>query len=95
MYNPPHPGEVLKDTVLARVTITEFAEQLGVSRVTMSNIVNGRSSITAEMALRLADALGGSPESWLRMQGAFDLWQAKKKHHRVVLPKKFALKLAA
>jgi addiction module HigA family antidote len=85
MYNPPHPGEILKDTVLTPggLTVTEFARRLGVSRVTMSNIANGNSSITAEMALRLADALGGSAESWLRMQEAYDLWHARKTHRAV------------
>ena len=83
MYNPPHPGEVLKDTVLGNggLTVTAFAKQLRVSRVTMSKIANGRAAISADMALRLADALGGSAESWLRMQEAYDLWQAKKKKH--------------
>jgi len=92
MYNPPHPGEILKDTVLsAGVTVTAFAKQLKVSRVMMSNIVNGRAAISADMALRLADALGTSAESWLRMQEAYDLWHAAKKRR----PKIDPLKLAA
>ena len=81
MHNPPHPGEVLQDTVLGvgGITVTEFAKQLGVSRVALSRVANGRAAISADMALRLAAALGGSAESWLSMQAAYDLWQATKK----------------
>ena len=81
MHNPPHPGEVLQDTVLGAggVTVTEFAKQLGVSRVALSRVANGRAAISADMALRLAAALGGSAESWLGMQAAYDLWHAQKK----------------
>lgn len=81
MHNPPHPGEVLKDGVFtdAGLTVTESARQLGVSRVQLSRLLNGRAALTADMALRLAEWLGGSAESWLRMQADFDLWQARKK----------------
>jgi addiction module HigA family antidote len=81
MHNPPHPGEVLQDTVLAegRISVTEFAEKLGVSRVALSRVVNSRAAVSADMALRLAAALGGSAESWLRMQATYDLWQASKR----------------
>ena len=89
MHNPPHPGEVLKDAVLsAGVTITAFARQLGVSRVMLSNIVNGHAAISADMALRLAAALGTSTESWLRMQEAQDLWQEQKKSRPNIEPLK-------
>jgi addiction module HigA family antidote len=93
MHNPPHPGEVLQDTVLgeANLSVSEFAKKLGVSRVTLSRVVNGRAAISADMALRLAAALGGSAESWLRMQVSYDLWRASKKRR----PKVEALKLAA
>ena len=78
MHNPPHPGEVLKDGVLdAGVSVTEFAERLGVNRVTLSRLLNGQNGVSAEMAVRLAKALGGRAESWLRMQAAYDLWQAE------------------
>ena len=79
MHNPPHPGEVLQDTVLAQMTVTEFAKRLGVSRVALSRVVNGRAAVSAELAIRLAAALGGSAESWLNMQMAYDLWHAQKK----------------
>ena len=95
MHNPPHPGEVLKDGVFSdsEMTVTEFAERLGVTRVALSRVLNGRAGVSAEMAVRLAAALGGSAESWLHMQASFDLWQAEKAMKREVA--KIALKLAA
>jgi addiction module HigA family antidote len=90
MHNPPHPGEVLQDTVLEELSVSEFARRLGVSRVALSRVVNGRAAVSADMALRLAAALGGSAESWLRMQVAYDLWQAAKKGRPKVQPLKLA-----
>jgi len=86
-HNPPHPGEVLQDTVLAegRISVSEFARKLGVSRV-----VNARAAVSADMALRLAAALGGSAESWLTMQAAYELWQASKRRRPKVQPLKLA-----
>jgi antitoxin HigA-1 len=79
MHNPPHPGEVLKDGVIdAGISVTEFAKRLSVNRVTLSRLLNGQAGVSAEMAVRLAKALGGSPESWLHMQANYDLWQAEK-----------------
>ena len=86
MHNPPHPGEVLQDTVLRGMTVTEFARRLEVSRVALSRVVNGRAAVSAELAIRLAAALGGSAESWLRMQVAHDLWQAQKKRRPKIHP---------
>jgi addiction module HigA family antidote len=96
MFNPPHPGEVLRDGVFndTGITVTDFASRLGVTRVTLSRVLNGKSGISAEMALRLATALGGSAESWLGMQGSYDLWQAEKALKRQVA-KIEPLKLAA
>ena len=82
MHNPPHPGAVLKDTVLRAdggLSVTEFARRLSVSRVALSRVVHGHAAISAELAIRLAAALGGSAESWLRMQVTYDLWHAAKK----------------
>jgi len=92
MHNPPHPGEVLQDTVLAddRISVSEFARKLGVSRVALSRVVNGRAAVSADMALRLAAALGGSAESWLQMQAAYDLWRAARKRRPKVQPLKLA-----
>src|SRR5216110_2908711 len=90
MHNTPHPGEVLRDSVLAELSVSEFARRLGVSRVTLSRVVNGRAAVSAEMAIRLAAALGGSPESWLRMQAAYDLWRASRKRRPKITPLKLA-----
>ena len=81
MHNPTHPGLIIRDDVLPelQLSVNEAAEQLGVSRVTLSRVINGRSAITAEMALRVGKWVGNGPEIWLRMQGQYDLWQARKK----------------
>ena len=93
MHNPPHPGEVLRDTVLGALTVSEFARNLGVSRVALSRVINGRAAVSADMALRLADALGGSAESWLRLQASYDLWQASRKPGPKITPVKLARSL--
>ena len=77
MHNPPHPGEVLRD-YLGGVSITDAAKHLGVTRAALSRILNGSAGISAEMALRLSEALGTSPELWIGMQAHYDLWQASK-----------------
>jgi addiction module HigA family antidote len=76
MHNPPHPGEVLKELCLKPLglSVTRTAEALGVSRKTLSAILNGRAGISPEMALRLSKALGTSAESWLNQQMLYDLW---------------------
>jgi antitoxin HigA-1 len=80
MHNPPHPGEVLRDGVFSGTgeTVTAFAKRLGVSRVALSRVLNSQAAVSAEMALRLAAALGGTAESWLYMQANYDLWQARR-----------------
>lgn len=77
MYNPPHPGEIIKGLWLDPMgaSITEAAHALGVSRKTLSKIINGKGRVTPELALRLSITLGSSPESWLGHQAAYDLWQ--------------------
>lgn len=79
MHNPPHPGEIIRDLCLdpLRLSITDAAAGLGVSRKTLSAILNGRSGISPEMALRLSKAFDTTPESWLNQQMQYDLWQAK------------------
>ena len=89
MHNPPHPGEILQDTVLRKdggVTLTDFAKRLGVSRVALSRVVNGRAAVSAELAIRIAAALRGSAESWLRLQLAYDLFHAQKKRRPKIVP---------
>jgi addiction module HigA family antidote len=77
IFNPAHPGEVLRD-YLGGITVREAAQRLGVTRAHLSRILNGRTSITAPMSLRLSAALGTSPDFWLKMQVQRDLWLAKK-----------------
>jgi addiction module HigA family antidote len=83
MYNPPHPGTVLRD-YLGKVPVTSAARHLGITRVALSRILNGSAGISAEMALRLADAFGTSPELWTGMQAQYDLWRASRKKRRKV-----------
>ena len=80
MHNPPHPGEVIKELCLEplNITVIEFAEALGVSHQSLSAILNGRASITPEIAIRLGKAFGTSAESWLNQQMQYDLWQTEK-----------------
>ena len=79
MYNPPHPGEFIKETYLEPFgySCRFLAKQLDVASSTLNRILKGQSGITPEMALRLSKAVGRSPESWLTMQDNYDLWQAK------------------
>ena len=81
MHNPPHPGEILRELCLAplELTVTHAARALGVSRKTLSTILNGRSGISPEMAIRLGKAFDTSPESWLNQQIQYDLWVAEQK----------------
>jgi antitoxin HigA-1 len=79
MHNPPHPGEVIKELCLdpLELTVTAAAEGLGVSRRTLSTLLNGHAGISPDMAIRLSKAFGRSPESWLQLQLQYDLWQAE------------------
>ena len=76
---PTHPGEILREDVLPalRMTQVEFAQRLGVTRLTVSELLHEKRSMTPEMALRVATLLRTTPESWLRMQEAVDLWQVR------------------
>jgi addiction module HigA family antidote len=80
MYDPPHPGEFIREVYLEPLEISSraVAARLKVSPSTFTRLINGKSSVTPEMALRLSKALGRSPESWLAMQSNYDLWQARK-----------------
>jgi addiction module HigA family antidote len=84
MHNPPHPGETLREDVLPALglSVTEAAEQLGVSRVALSRVLNSRAAISPEMALHLENWLGvehgGRADSWISQQAAYDLWQASR-----------------
>lgn len=80
-HNPPHPGETIREDCLAPLglTVTAAAKGLGISRKALSEVLNGHAGISPAMALRLAAAFGGSPETWLRQQLAYDLWQARRR----------------
>ena len=92
MKNPPHPGKLVKHDCLEPLdlTITKGAEILGVTRLTLSNLVNGKNGVSPEMAIRLSKAFGSSPEVWLGLQMDYDLAQARKKAGKIKV-KKFAL----
>jgi len=81
MYNPPHPGEFIKEVYLESLDISyrKIAEMLKVAPSTFNRLINGQSSISSEMALRLSKTLGRSPESWLIMQIKYNLWHTKKR----------------
>ncbi|MEK7446994.1 MAG: HigA family addiction module antitoxin [candidate division NC10 bacterium] len=85
MHNPPHPGEVLRKLCLKPLglTVTQAARALGVSRKTLSSILNGRSGVSAEMAIRLSIAFNTTAESWLNQQLQYDLWLAERKRKKL------------
>ena len=89
MHNPPHPGEVLKELCLEPlgVSVTQAAEALGVTRKTLSAVVNGRAGISPEMAVRLSIAFDTSAESWIHQQAQYDLWLAEKNRQRLKVKK--------
>ena len=89
MHNPPHPGEVLRVLCLEPLgmTVTEAAKALGVSRKTLSAILNGRAGISPEMAVRLSIAFDTSAESWLNQQTQYDLWLAEQNRKRLKVRK--------
>jgi addiction module HigA family antidote len=92
MFDPPHPGETLREDVLPTLglTVTEAARQLGVSRVALSRVLHGKAAISLDMALRLEAWLGvdrgGRAEVWLQQQLAYDLWSARRKPRPRVAP---------
>ena len=85
MHNPAHPGAVLRE-YLGDLTVTEAATRLGVTRAALSRILNGSAGISADMALRLEQALGTNAEMWLEMQLKHELWQASQRPRAPVAP---------
>ena len=85
MKNPPHPGRSIRSACLEPLglSVTQGAEVLGVTRQTLNNVVNGKSGISPEMAIRLSKAFGSTPETWLRMQLAYDLAKARKGESKI------------
>lgn len=80
MHNPPHPGEFIQATYLEPFGLSGrfLAQRLNVAASTLNRVLTGKSGVSPEMALRLSKALGRSPESWLAMQDAYDLWDVRK-----------------
>ena len=85
MKNPAHPGRIVRYDCLEPLglSVTEGAKVLGVSRQTLNNVIHGKSGISPEMAIRLSKAFGSTPETWLRMQLAYDLAQARKNESKI------------
>ncbi|MEX2492205.1 MAG: HigA family addiction module antitoxin [Nitrospirales bacterium] len=81
MHDPSHPGEVIKHDCIEplKLTVTDAADGLGVSRKALSELINGKSGVSPDMAIRLEKAGWGTADTWLRMQMQFDLWQARKR----------------
>ena len=91
MHNPPHLAETIREDILPAlgISVTQAAKQLGISRVTLSRLLNGKTGISADMAIRLHTWLGNdspSPESWLHQQADYDLWQAAQKEPPKIIP---------
>lgn len=85
MHNPPHPGKVLRE-YLGQMEVADAAARLKVSRTTLSRVLNGRAGISADMSLRLSDALGTHPAFWSGLQMDYDLWHASRKRRPKVQP---------
>ena len=88
MFNPPHPGETLREDVLPALglTVTQAAAELGINRVTLSRVLNGKAGVSIDLALRLESWLDGpSAESWLKGQLAYDLWQVRENRPTVAV----------
>ena len=85
MHNPPHPGGIVRRQCLQPLglSVTRAAEGLGVTRQALSDLVNERRGISTEMAIRLSKAFGSTPETWLGMQMAYDLWQARERAEQI------------
>jgi addiction module HigA family antidote len=85
MKNPPHPGLSVRLNCLEPfgLSVTNGAKALGVSRTTLSRLINGQAGVSPDMAIRLAKAFGATPEIWIRMQAAYDLAQARKHQNEI------------
>ncbi len=85
MHNPPHPGEIVRHECLEPLglTVTRAAHGLGVTRQALSDLVNARAGVSVDMAIRLSKAFGSSPDTWLGLQTAYDLWQARERASKI------------
>ncbi len=89
MFDPPHPGEVIRELCLnpLELTVTDAAKALGVSRKALSELLNGRAGVSAEMAIRLSEAFDTTPESWLQQQMEYDLWKQRNSKKKIKVQK--------
>ena len=87
MKNPPHPGGIVRRQCLEPLglSVTRAAQGLGVTRQALSDLVNGHAGVSTEMAVRLSKAFGSSPETWLGMQMAYDLWQVRERSEQITV----------
>ncbi|AMG34646.1 addiction module antidote protein, HigA family [Achromobacter xylosoxidans] len=88
MHNPPHPGEVLREDVIAPLglSVTDAADRLAMSRVALSRVLNGKAGISPDLAVRLEQAGAGTAQAWVAMQANYDLWQALQHEQPPVRP---------
>lgn len=93
MKNPPHPGRSIRTACLEPLglSVTDGARALGVTRQTLNNVINGKSGISPQMAIRLTKAFGSTPETWLRMQLAYDLALARKEESKIKVRRQYIL----
>ena len=92
MQNPPHPGGIVRRQCLEplSLSVTKAAAGLGVTRQALSDLVNEKASVSVEMAIRLSKAFGSTPETWLGLQMAYDLWQARERAAEIEVQKFYA-----
>lgn len=85
MHNPPHPGEIIRELCLEPIgaSVTDAARALGISRKSLSELLNGKAGVSPEMAIRLSIAFDTTPESWLNQQMHYDLWKARSARKRL------------
>ena len=97
MFNPPHPGEILRDALDGLdMTVTDFATHLGVARSTVNRVLSGQAGISPDMSMRLSEAFGQSqPDIWLLMQADYDMWQVEQRAKQRARIKALKLKKAA
>lgn len=97
MKNPVHPGRIVRHDCLEELglSVTQAAKVLGVTRQALNNVVNGKSGISPEMAIRLTKAFGSTPETWLAMQAAYDLAEARKRDNQIKVQRQYVSGLRA
>lgn len=92
MHNPVHPGEIVREECLKplSLSVTAAAEGLGVTRKALSDLLNGHTGVSPEMAIRLEKVFGSTADTWLGMQMQYDLWEARQRSDKITVKKRFA-----